>query len=115
MRSSSQHRRGPRNGVPRCHFLRIRTQEVTPRHARTRTSARKNTHFGGQEHTLRRARTHTWSVEDDGDGVDEDSDQATDDGAVDPDELQVAADVELDLAGGLLAVPALDRVGDDRG
>ena len=47
--------------------------------------------------------------------MDQDADQAADDGAVDPDELQVAADVELDPVGGLLAVPPLDGVRDDRG
>ena len=45
--------------------------------------------------------------------MDRDADQAADDGAVDPDELQVAADVQLDPLRRLLAVPALDRVGDD--
>ena len=49
------------------------------------------------------------------DGVDRDADQPADHGAVDPDELQVPADVQLDPAGGLPAVPALDRVGDHGG
>src|SRR6476469_1378469 len=49
------------------------------------------------------------------DGVDQHPHQAADDGAVDADELQVAADVQLDPAGGLLAVPALDGVRDHRG
>ena len=42
--------------------------------------------------------------------MDDDTHEAADDGAVDPDELQVATDVQLDLARGLLAVPALDGV-----
>src|SRR5690606_611001 len=39
------------------------------------------------------------------DGVDEQPDQATDDGAVDADELQVTADLELDAVGGVAGVP----------
>ena len=41
--------------------------------------------------------------------------QRADDGAVDPDELQVAAHVQLDALGRLLAVPAVDRHRDDLG
>jgi hypothetical protein len=37
--------------------------------------------------------------------VDHDAGEATDDGAIDPDELEVAANVELDPVGRLLAVP----------
>src|SRR5438128_585610 len=37
-----------------------------------------------------------------GDRVDQQSGQGTHHGAVDPDELQVASDIRLDLAGGLL-------------
>ena len=59
--------------------------------------------------------TSTVSVDQHAHRVDQHADQAADDGAVDPDELQVAADVQLDPAGRLLAVPALDGVGDDRG
>src|SRR5581483_11912405 len=57
-------------------------------------------------------RPNTGSVNQCRHGVDQHPCQATDDGAVDPDELQVATDVEFDPLGGLPAVPALDRVGD---
>src|SRR6476619_1246165 len=43
-----------RAGCGRPHSRARRTQELTPRHARTRTSARKNPHFGPQERTGRR-------------------------------------------------------------
>ena len=46
--------------------------------------------------------------------MDEQAGEAADDGAVDADELQVAAHVEFDAVGGLLAVPLLDDLGDDR-
>src|SRR3954452_14315787 len=44
--------------------------------------------------------------------VDQHSDEPADDRAVDPDELEVPADVQLDLPGRLLAVPAVDGVRD---
>ena len=61
--------------------------------------------------SLTSPRTPAGGSEQHADGVDQHADQAADDGAVDPDELQVAADVQLDPAGGLLAVPAVRRCG----
>ena len=49
------------------------------------------------------------------DRVNQDAHETADDGAVDPDELQVTAHVQLDPLRRLLAVPALDGVRDDRG
>ena len=49
------------------------------------------------------------------DGVDHEADQRADDGAVDADVLEVAADVELDALGGFLRIPTFDGVGDDAG
>ena len=45
--------------------------------------------------------------------MDEEADEATDDGAVDADELQVAPDERLDAIRRVLGVPALDRRGDE--
>jgi hypothetical protein len=47
------------------------------------------------------------------DGVDDEPGEPADDGAVDADELQVAADLGLDALGGLCRVPALDRRRDE--
>ena len=47
--------------------------------------------------------------------MDHEADQRADDGAVDADVLEVAADVELDALGGFLRIPAFDGVGDDAG
>src|SRR5690606_34732925 len=49
------------------------------------------------------------------DRVDHQAGQRTDHGAVDADELQVPPHLQLDLAGGLLGVPPLDRVSDQGG
>ena len=49
-----------------------------------------------------------------GQRVDRQPGQRADHGAVDPDELQVAADLQLEPAAGLLGVPSLDGRGDDR-
>ena len=54
-------------------------------------------------------------LEQQADRVDDDSRKRADDGAVDPDELQVAADLQLDLARGLLRIPTLDGFGDRSG
>ena len=45
--------------------------------------------------------------------MDDEARKTSDDGAVDPDELQVATHLELDPIGGVLSIPAFDRVGDE--
>src|SRR4051794_33961520 len=47
------------------------------------------------------------------DRVDEQPGEAADHGAVDADELEVPADLQLDAPGGLVRVPPLDRRGDE--
>src|SRR6201996_2064952 len=51
----------------------------------------------------------------DADRVQDQADQRADHGAVDADELQVPAQQQLQLAGGLVGIPALDRAGDQAG
>jgi hypothetical protein len=47
--------------------------------------------------------------------VDHQTGQAADEGSVDADELQIAAHVQLDALGGLLAVPTVNSLRDDLG
>src|ERR1700756_4589196 len=48
------------------------------------------------------------------DSIDDPPRQRADHGSVDPNKLQVTTDVQFDPPTGLLGVPALDRLGDDR-
>ena len=47
--------------------------------------------------------------------MDHEAGEAADDGAVDADVLQVAADLEFDAVAGLVGVPTLDGRGDEVG
>ena len=44
--------------------------------------------------------------------MDREPGEATDDGAVDADELEISADLELDAVSGVLGIPAFNGVGD---
>ena len=78
----------------------------------TRTGGRSDSAVAPDDHRGGPGPPTAWtSGRQDAERVDQHADQATDDGAVDPDELQVATDVQLDAPCRLLAVPALDRRG----
>ena len=116
--SNSQHlygRSADLTGVPSLlHARQTGPQPRLRRHLRPRLPRPRRPHPRRHPDEQRLERAQLRDLEQLAEGVDGEADEGADDGAVDPDELEVAADVQFDPGGGLAAVPAFDRVGDDR-